>query len=136
MRLATLVESGDPERLATGFRFTEGPVWMADGYLLFSDIPADRIYRWRAVADHNARSGRPEQFSGSAGSRVPGRAGQSDRPVATAGHVQLWREPTGNANGLATDGQSRVVACEQGKRARITHRGRRYPDGAGRSLPG
>ena len=125
MRLASLVESGDPERLATGFRFTEGPVWMPDGYLLFSDIPADRIYQWRAVAsdethgsdaDHNARSGRPEQSSGSGGSSAPGRAGQSDRPAATAGHVQLWREPTGNANALATDGQSRVVACEQGNR--------------------
>jgi gluconolactonase len=35
------------ERIATGFRFTEGPVWFGDGrYLLFSDIPADRIYRW------------------------------------------------------------------------------------------
>jgi len=32
-------------RLADGFRFTEGPVWMG-GFLLFSDIPADRIYRW------------------------------------------------------------------------------------------
>lgn len=36
------------ERLATGLRFTEGPVWIggADGYLLFSDIPASKIYRW------------------------------------------------------------------------------------------
>jgi gluconolactonase len=35
------------ERLATGFQFTEGPVWSAtDRTLLFSDIPADRIYRW------------------------------------------------------------------------------------------
>jgi gluconolactonase len=34
-------------RLATGFHFTEGPVWFGDGrYLLFSDIPADTIYRW------------------------------------------------------------------------------------------
>jgi gluconolactonase len=46
MKLKTLVEAGDPERLATGFQFTEGPVWMPDGFLLFSDIPADRIYRW------------------------------------------------------------------------------------------
>ena len=31
------------ERIATGFRFTEGPVWFGDGrYLLFSDIPNDR----------------------------------------------------------------------------------------------
>lgn len=36
------------ERIATGFRFTEGPLWdPRDGSLLFSDIPANRIYRWR-----------------------------------------------------------------------------------------
>ena len=35
------------ERIATGFRFTEGPVWFGDGrYLLFSDSPNDRILRW------------------------------------------------------------------------------------------
>jgi gluconolactonase len=35
------------ERIATGFRFTEGPVWFGDGrYLLFSDIPNDRVLRW------------------------------------------------------------------------------------------
>lgn len=35
------------ERLGTGFLFTEGPVWNAkDGYLLFSDIPANRICKW------------------------------------------------------------------------------------------
>jgi gluconolactonase len=35
------------ERLATGFRWAEGPVWFGDGrYLLWSDIPNDRIVRW------------------------------------------------------------------------------------------
>ena len=35
------------ERLATGFGFTEGPVWDArDGSLIFSDIPGDRLLRW------------------------------------------------------------------------------------------
>lgn len=35
------------EMLETGFKFTEGPVWNASGgYLLFSDIPANRIYKW------------------------------------------------------------------------------------------
>lgn len=35
------------ERLASGFRWVEGPVWFGDGgYLLFSDIPNDRILRW------------------------------------------------------------------------------------------
>jgi gluconolactonase len=34
-------------RIATGFDFTEGPVWFGDGrYLLFSDIPNDNILRW------------------------------------------------------------------------------------------
>jgi gluconolactonase len=33
-------------RVATGFRFVEGPVWLVDeGALLFSDIPADTIHR-------------------------------------------------------------------------------------------
>src|SRR2546428_10090619 len=35
------------ERLATGFRWCEGPVWFGDGrYLLWSDIPNNRIMRW------------------------------------------------------------------------------------------
>jgi gluconolactonase len=35
------------ERLASGFRWAEGPVWFGDGrYLLWSDIPNNRIMRW------------------------------------------------------------------------------------------
>lgn len=35
------------ERLGTGCQFTEGPLWhVAEGYLLFSDIPANQIKRW------------------------------------------------------------------------------------------
>ena len=36
------------EELAGGFGFTEGPAWIddGDGYLLFSDIPGNRIVRW------------------------------------------------------------------------------------------
>ena len=33
------------EQVATGFGFTEGPVWYGDA-LLFSDIPRNRIVRW------------------------------------------------------------------------------------------
>ncbi len=36
------------ERLATGFAFTEGPAWSRDGYLLFSDVPNDKIIRFVA----------------------------------------------------------------------------------------
>jgi gluconolactonase len=39
--------SATVERLATGCRWCEGPVWFGDGrYLLWSDIPNDRILRW------------------------------------------------------------------------------------------
>ena len=35
------------ERIAGGMRFTEGPAWFGDGrYLLWSDIPNDRIMKW------------------------------------------------------------------------------------------
>src|SRR5438128_11260429 len=35
------------ERLFTGCRWSEGPVWFGDGrYLLWSDIPNNRILRW------------------------------------------------------------------------------------------
>ena len=35
------------ERLATGYRWAEGPVWFGDGRcLLWSDIPNNRVLRW------------------------------------------------------------------------------------------
>ncbi len=39
--------SGTVEQLATGCYWAEGPQWFGDGrYLLFSDIPNNRIIRW------------------------------------------------------------------------------------------
>ena len=43
--LDEIVESSQAERLATGFEFTEGPVWHPDGYLLFVDIRRSLIHR-------------------------------------------------------------------------------------------
>ena len=41
------VTSAAVERLYTGARWAEGPVWIGDGgYLLFSDIPNNRMLRW------------------------------------------------------------------------------------------
>jgi len=41
------VMSASIERLATGFRWCEGPVWMGDTrQLIWSDIPNDRLMRW------------------------------------------------------------------------------------------
>jgi len=40
------------ERIATGMRWAEGPVWFGDGrYLLWSDIPNNRIMRWDEETD-------------------------------------------------------------------------------------
>ena len=45
--LALRLLSGTVEQLASGFYWAEGPVWFGDGrYLLFSDIPNNRILRW------------------------------------------------------------------------------------------
>jgi gluconolactonase len=43
--LSELVESPEIARLATGFQFTEGPLWHPSGVLLFQDIKAERTYR-------------------------------------------------------------------------------------------
>jgi gluconolactonase len=43
--LAALIESKEPERLATGFTFTEGPLWHPDGFYYFVDIRQNRLYR-------------------------------------------------------------------------------------------
>jgi gluconolactonase len=81
MKLKSLIESGDPELLDTGFEFTEGPLWMDDLGLLFSDIPADKIYKW-----------------------------------TEEGGTKIWRDGSGNANGLAQDIEGRLIACEHGTR--------------------
>jgi gluconolactonase len=41
------------ETVAAGFVFTEGPVWSRDGYLLFSDIPNNKILRFAPGKGHN-----------------------------------------------------------------------------------
>lgn len=39
-------EDAEPEIITEGYQFTEGPLWHASGYLLFSDIPANSVYKW------------------------------------------------------------------------------------------
>jgi gluconolactonase len=46
--LSALIAAEEESHPCGGFTFTEGPVWVpGDGCLLFSDIPADTIHRWR-----------------------------------------------------------------------------------------
>ena len=50
--LSDLLTSDAEEQLCTGFGFTEGPIWVAaHDCLLFSDIPGNRIHRWRPGTD-------------------------------------------------------------------------------------
>lgn len=43
---AIVDDNAQVEKVASGFEFTEGPIWHPDGFLLFSDIPANTIYQW------------------------------------------------------------------------------------------
>jgi gluconolactonase len=46
-RIEDLVDQAVPiEQVVTGRVFTEGPIWMEDQSLWFSDIPSDELWRW------------------------------------------------------------------------------------------
>ena len=52
------------ERLATGFRWAEGPVWFGDAqHLLMSDIPNERIVKWDATTGLVSDFRRPSGFA-------------------------------------------------------------------------
>ena len=83
------------EVLASGFTWTEGPVWVADdhgGHLLFSDIPRNSIFRW------SEKRGTDLFMS----------------PSGYTGATYYGLEP--GSNGLTLDPQGRLTACEHGDR--------------------
>jgi len=43
--VSSLLESAQPERLASGFTFTEGPLWHPGGFYYFVDVRESRLYR-------------------------------------------------------------------------------------------
>jgi gluconolactonase len=43
--LPEVLETIEPERLATGFIFTEGPLWHPDGYWYFVDLRRNQLLR-------------------------------------------------------------------------------------------
>lgn len=52
------------ERLAVGFRWAEGPVWVGDGrYLLWSDIPNNRIMKWEEETGAVSVFRKPSNFA-------------------------------------------------------------------------
>ena len=97
-RLDALLPGGAAlESVATGHRWVEGPAWdRAHGALLYSDIPANAVYRWQRGSGVR-RFLEPSGYSGAA-------------PFT-------GREP--GSNGLTFDAAGRLVLCEHGDR-RIT----------------
>lgn len=83
------------EKIAGGFRFTEGPVFSRIGFLLFSDIPAEQILKY--------------DFP-------PGRSGPGN------GELSVFREKSNRANGLTFDHQGRLLTCEGGGRVTRTEK--------------
>ena len=81
------------ERLADGFAWSEGPVWVRDGgYLLFSDIPNNTIFRW-------------DETNG------------LDVYLRPAGY--MWSDPSGEelgTNGLVLDDEGRLLMSDHGNR--------------------
>ena len=50
--LSALINTDSTMKLADGFYFTEGPVWLpAEQVLIFSDIPGNKTLSWRPGAD-------------------------------------------------------------------------------------
>ncbi len=96
---AILPPSAKLEKLADGFAFTEGPVWLpADGgHLLFSDPNNNRVYRWSSA------DGTTSVYRTKSG--------------YTGVDIGAHRQP--GSNGLALDAQGRVSLCEHGNR-RVT----------------
>src|SRR6266550_2177226 len=43
--LPDILETREAERLATGFTFTEGPLWHPDGFYYFVDLRANKLHR-------------------------------------------------------------------------------------------
>jgi len=84
-----------PEKIADGHGWTEGPVWVRDGgYLLFSDVVNNAIYRWKQHEGERVLL-QPSGYTGEA-------------PFS-------GKEP--GSNGLAIDPQGRLVFARHGDRS-------------------
>ncbi len=95
------------ERVAQGFVWAEGPVWVAEQHcLMFSDVPKNVVYRWT------------EPRGDAAGLSVFLRRSGYTGPEERAGES--------GSNGLTLDPKGRLVLCQHGDRrvARLEPNGR------------
>jgi gluconolactonase len=80
------------EPVAGGFKWTEGPVWIHSGYVLFAEIPSNRILKWTPGGEVTTFM-KPSGFQGSAdyGGPEPGTNGMTLDPkgrLTVAGHAR------------------------------------------------
>jgi gluconolactonase len=88
------------ELLSEGHLWTEGPVWISKGgYLLFSDIPRNSIYKWKEGEGLSLYL-KPSGYTGD-----KRKGGQGADGVDELG-----------SNGLALDADDRLVLCQHGDR--------------------
>ncbi len=81
------------EVLGEGFIWSEGPVWVKNGgYLLFSDVPANTIYKWKE------------------GEKII----EFLKPSGYTGIMPYGEEP--GSNGLIINNLGLLVSCEHGDR--------------------
>jgi gluconolactonase len=104
------------EKVATGFGFAEGPVWVRNGgFLIFSDIPDNVLRKWNpadgSVTVYRDKSG----FTGTDATGVGG-----EQTNVTRGTIYLI-----GSNGVTLDPQGRVVVNAMGDRQIV----RFEPDG-------
>ena len=85
------------EKLAEGFRWSEGPTWY-DGGVVFSDVLANTAYRWKPGASVGKVTG----------------ADIFLRPSGLWKATPGFREP--GSNGLARDSQGRLLLAQHGER--------------------
>ncbi len=87
------------EKLATGFQFTEGPVWHPDGFLLFSDPNTNVIYRYEPFTQNVSVYMTKSGYAGF--------------------DIGEYHQP--GSNGLAIDAAGRLIVCQHGNRRVIRH---------------
>jgi len=85
------------EKLVTCCKWTEGPIWIHQGYLLFADIPGNRIMKWTSQGELSVFM-QPRGYRGTAPYKgiEPGSNGMTlDRQgrLTVAGHAarNVWR---------------------------------------------
>ncbi|MBV9763093.1 MAG: SMP-30/gluconolactonase/LRE family protein [Acidobacteriaceae bacterium] len=107
--LDSLIDPAAPiERVANGFKWTEGPVWIPAGYLLFADIPSNTIRKWTPGGGADIWL-QPSGYEGSTsyGGPEPGSNGMTLDPkgrLTIAGHARrnVWRLESMDPHGQIT----------------------------------